>query len=384
MKTILFIISSTRHTCRDRLEGIYRYARNRDWHVQVVERAFHKVRVRELLDFWNPIGVIAECGSGAEELNAKAFGDLPVVYFDADRAERESGYHVGFDSAVVGRLAASHLLALGLPNYAFATFRLPMFWARARRDSFVQAVSEAGKECHVFDPEQEQEPHVRQAALAEWLPGLPLPCGVFAANDYVGEEVIDVCARLGISVPDDVAVLGVDNDRQLCENLSPTLSSIAPNFTQVGYVAAETLGQLIDGKEPSARVHLFPVVRVVTRQSTRRIPCDKARIAVAVEMIRRKASEGISVADVVAVIGEPRRTAEMHFREATGRSIYEEINEARFEMVFELLRDPRRSLDAIAGLCGFSTSVALRKSFRLRTGMSMREWRKAQERLAQK
>ena len=100
------------------------------------------------------------------------------------------------------------------------------------------------------------------------------------------------------------------------------------------------------------------------------------RIADAVEMIRKMACSGISSADVVDFIGEPRRTAEAHFREVTGRSIHEEIDEIRFAKVFELLKNPRQSLDSLPDLCGFKTGVALRKAFSLRTGMSMRDWRK--------
>ena len=376
METILFFISSTRHTCGNRLEGIYRYARKHDWHVQVVERAFHKVNVRKQLDFWRPIGVIAECGSGAEELNDDAFGGLPVVYFDADRSKRGAGFYVALDCTSVGRFAAAHLLDLKLPNYAYVAFRLPLFWDRERRDAFVAVVSKAGKGCSVFAPEREQLPHVRQAALADWVGGLPRPCGIFAANDYVGEELLNICAQLGLSVPDDIAVLGVDNDEGICENTAPTLSSLAPDFTEGGYLAAELLGKVIANPRLKPTVIQFPVTRVVTRQSTRRIACDRKRIAEAVEMIRVSACEGISVPDVVSFIGEPRRTAEMHFREATGRSIHEEIDEVRFTKVFELLGNPRQSVSAIPDLCGFATGVALRKAFRLRTGMSMSDWRK--------
>ena len=377
MKTVLFFISSTRHTCRDRLEGIYRYARGHDWHVQVVERVFHKVNVRELLDFWKPVGIIAECGSGADELNDDAFGGLPVVYFDADRSKRGSGFYVGSDGASVGRLAAKHLLALKLPNYACAAFRLPLFWDRERREAFVEKVTKAGVGCSVFASEREQLPHVRQAALAEWVGGLPRPCGIFAANDYVGEEIVNICEQLGLSVPDDIAVLGVDNDEEICENATTTLSSIAPDFAEGGYLAAELLGKVIEDRSLKPTVIHFPVTRVVTRKSTRRIACDRRRIVEAVEMIRVRACEGLSVPDVVSFIGQPRRTAEMHFREATGRSIHEEIDEVRFAKVFELLKNPRQSLESIVDLAGFSTGVALRKAFRLRTGMSMRAWRQA-------
>lgn len=354
-----------------------RYARGRDWHVQVIERAFHKVNVRQQLDFWRPIGVIAECGSGADELNATTFGGLPVVYFDADRERRGPGYYVGSDSVNISSAAARHLLSLGLENYAFATFRLQMFWARERRDSFAKVITKAGKGCFVFDPERELRPDMRQRQLNDWLRNLPRPCGIFAANDYVGEEVINICGQLGISVPNDIAVLGVDNDEQICERLVPTLSSIAPDFAHGGFLAAQMLGEMIDRViSPDGEVRFFAADRVVIRQSTRRIACDRHRVADAVEMIRKRATEGISVSDVIAVMEEPRRTAEMHFREATGRSIHEEIDEVRFAKVFELLRNPRQQLNAIPDLCGFSTGVALRKTFRLKTGLSMREWRR--------
>ena len=376
METILFFISSTRHTCGNRLEGIHRYARGRDWHVQVVERAFHKVNVKRQLDYWQPVGVIAECGSGASELNAEAFGAVPTVYFDADRAVHGPGCYVALDSAKVGALAAEHLLSLDLPHYAFAAFRLPLFWARERCEAFVEAVQRS-RRCgvSVFDPGREQVSDVRQQAMEEWVRSLPRPCGVFAANDYVGEEIANICARMGISVPGDIAILGVDDDEQICENTMPTLSSIAPDFAHGGYLAAEMLGRLVDGDGPRNAFLRYEPGTVVVRQSTRHIAGSCERIADAVEMIRRRACEGISAKDVASYIGVPRRTAEMQFRAATGRSIHQEIDEVRFAKVFALLKNPRQTLDAIPDLCGFSTCVALRKAFKLRTGLSMREWR---------
>lgn len=376
METILFFISSTRHTCGNRLEGIHRYARGRDWHVQVVERAFHKVNVKRQLDYWQPVGVIAECGSGASELNAEAFGAVPTVYFDADRAVHGPGCYVALDSAKVGALAAEHLLSLDLPHYAFAAFRMPLFWARERCEAFVEAVQRSrGCGVSVFDPGREQVSDVRQQAMEEWVRSLPRPCGVFAANDYVGEEIANICARMGISVPGDIAILGVDDDEQICENTMPTLSSIAPDFAHGGYLAAEMLGRLVDGDGPRNAFLRYEPGTVVVRQSTRHIAGSCERIADAVEMIRRRACEGISAKDVASYIGVPRRTAEMQFRAATGRSIHQEIDEVRFAKVFALLKNPRQTLDAIPDLCGFSTCVALRKAFKLRTGLSMREWR---------
>ena len=176
-------------------------------------------------------------------------------------------------------------------------------------------------------------------------------------------------------MPGDIAVLGVDDDEQICENTMPTLSSISPDFAHGGYLAAEMLGRLIDGDGPRRAFLRYEPGTIVVRQSTRRFAFSRERIAEAVEMIRRRACEGISVEDVASYIGIPRRTAEMHFRAATGRSIHEEIDEVRFTKVLALLKNPRQALDAIPDLCGFSTCVALRKAFKLRTGLSMREWR---------
>ena len=172
------------------------------------------------------------------------------------------------------------------------------------------------------------------------MKGLPRLCGIFAANDYVGEEIINICNRLEIPVPDDIAVVGVDNDESVCENLSPTLSSLVPDFGDGGYQAAKLLSRAIAAPDLAPVSYLYPVARVEVRRSTRRIGCNRKRIADAVEMIRKMACNGISSADVVDFIGEPRRTAEAHFREVTGRSIHEEIDEIRFAKVFELLKKP--------------------------------------------
>ena len=180
---------------------------------------------------------------------------------------------------------------------------------------------------------------------------------------------------LGLRVPDDLAVLGVDNDRTICENTSPTLSSVDPCTEQSGFVAAKMLSEQMSGHGGRPTRKLFPPSNIVERASTRRLSCDRSKVASALETIRCRACDGIGVADVVAEMGVSRRAAEKHFRLATGQSILEEINNVRFERVFELLRDPQRQIGAIAGLCGFSTEVALRKAFRLRTGMSMKDWR---------
>ena len=273
VRTILFFISSLRQVCSDRLDGIYRYAAGRDWRVQIVERAYHRIRVKEALDFWKPAGIIAECGSGVDDPTLKELAQYPIVYIDANPSPREPRFCVGQDNAAVSRLAAQHLLSLGFPNYAFASFRIPMYWNAERRDAFVEAITKAGKGCLVFDTDREVRQIRRQVALYEWVRVLPRPCGVFAANDYVGEEIVNVAGQLGIRIPSELAILGVDNDERICENLPVTLSSIALDFEEAGYLAAELLDRRM--AEPKTMPVSTPcncTLRDITRHSISRWP----------------------------------------------------------------------------------------------------------------
>jgi LacI family transcriptional regulator len=376
METVLCFISGTRHACHNRIEGVLRYASERGWHVQVIERAFHEVNVARQLDFWRPIGVIAESGGVAGKIDERVFGDVPVVYLDADRSNCHSGHYVGSDPVAISRVAADHLLGLGLMNYGFVSYNQMIFWSDERRDAFVGEINRAGKGCFVFSPGRELKPHVWQKKLKDWLCTLSRPCGLFVANDYVGEDVINICTLQGIDVPGEMVIVGVDNDEVVCENLPITLTSVEPDFVQGGYLAMETLGRIVDGERIKSSFRQFGVSRLVVRQSTRRITFDRRSVVKALEFIRKTACNGISVSDVVSFMGEPRRTAEMHFRESVGRSIHDEIDEVRFARVFELLHNPNRSLSSIPDFCGFSSGAALRKAFSLRTGMSMSDWRR--------
>ena len=337
MKTVLFFVSSTRHSCFGRLDGVLRYATKHGWHVQVVERAFHKVDIRETLRFWTPDGIIAECGSGAEELNRRAFGKLPVVYFDRDPKLCRNEMSVRLDSEEVGRMAARELLSLGLDNFAFVPFRLPMYWNEARARSFERDVKAAGKRFFRFGRPCGASPAKQRDALERWLEELPKPCGIFAANDYVSEEVVTAATRLKIAMPSRLAVIGVDNDEQICERSSPPLSSIAPDFADGGYLAAKLLGQMMGARSVRPCVHTFAASCVVRRKSTRFVgrnaPMAKTgAVARGRDFIQTDAGKGIGVMDVVRRMGVIRCTAETLFKRETGKTILQAINDRIYEL----------------------------------------------------
>ena len=194
-------------------------------------------------------------------------------------------------------------------------------------------------------------------------------------HDPVAEEVLQQAAVQGLSVPEDIAVVGVDDDPIICERTSPALTSIGLDFEQGGFLCAQLLNERIrDPKLTSAR-QTFGVTSVTRRLSTRRFKQSDRRVTQAITYIRRTACEGVTVPMVAAVMGLQRRMAEIVFRRETGHSIHDEIVDVRLERVENLLRNPRQEITAIAQICGWKSSAALRTAFLSRYGKSMRDWR---------
>ena len=372
MKTVLFFVSSTRHSCFGRLDGVLRYGTKRGWHVQVVELAFHKVDVRETLKFWNPDGIIAECGSGAGELNRRAFGRLPVVYFDLDPKRCKGGMAVRLDSEGVGRMAAKELLSLGLDNFAFVPFRLPMRWGKERARAFETDIKAAGKNHFQFKRPYAVSLVEQREALEKWLKDLPKPCGIFASNDYVSEEVVTAAARLKIAIPSQLAIIGVDNDEQICESTNPPLTSIMPDFADGGYLAAQLLGRMMESRSVKSGVHTFGASCVIRRKSTRHVgksafAAKTGVVARGLDFIQTDSGKGIGVMDVVQKMGVIRCTAEAMFKAETGKTILQAINDRIFELAKVEFAKGHPSVKVVAAQLAVSRST-LDRIFMSRTG----------------
>ena len=321
MDTVLFITYSDKYSCAERIAGARRFAERRGWSVQVIERKGRKLDMRGILDLWKPIGVIAECGGGIPEINARSLAGVPVVYLDEDpKRLRGHSLNVISDTKAVGEFAARELLALEL--------------------------------------------------------SLPKPCGIFAVYDVIGDEIMQTAAANGIRVPEDVAVIGVDDDPIICERTNPPMTSIKMDHRRAGFLCAQLLDEKMRNPQFSNVLLRFGPMYVTRRLSTRRFAKSDRRVQKAIEYIRRTACERIDVDMVAAVMGLARRQAEIVFRRQTGHTIYDEIVNVRFESVKAHLLNPAQRIEAIAPQCGWPTSAGLRKVFSARYGMSMREWRK--------
>ena len=376
METVIFFASATRHSCRNRVAGVQRYFASSDIQVVVVESNYSHINIKKVLDFWHPVGCIAECGSDIDEFRPEIFGDIPTVYLDRDPAlSQKIKFSVNADLAASAEIAAKELLALDFDDYAFVGFQLPLFWTKEREKAFCEAIKLNGRKCHVFD--RTEKPGIRRLeALRKWLKALPKPCGILAAYDGTAEEILAACSQENIRVPEDVAVMGIDNNEEICDNTKPTLSSICPDFEKAGFLCGELLDKQLRDPKAKGENRTFGILGVVKRKSTTIFKHTDAKVTAAVEYIRLHATDRICVEDVVKQMGCSRRTAEMRFASLTGHTIQTEIRNVRMATAFAMLRNPRQAIDGIANLCGYDSDSTLRYAFKAKTGMSMREWRK--------
>ena len=281
------------------------------------------------------------------------------------------------DSSATAALAAKELLSLGFDNYAFVESLQPREWSDMRRRVFAKAVKSAGKRLDVFRTGGVEAFDEFREKLVTWLSGLPRPCGLLAANDTTADVVLRGLRRMRLKVPEEIAVIGIDNDLLICENTTPTLTSVAPDFESSGYIAAEILDAEMNGKAKGGEIRTFGALYVVRRGSTRILKRRDDAIRKALEFIRAGVLDGISPRDVVRQIGGSRRHAEYRFREFVGKSIGEEINAVRLDAVKKLLADTSVPIGSVAARCGYGDDSSLRRAFKAATGLSLSEYRRS-------
>jgi len=329
---------------------------------------FRTEDVAELLAFWRPAGCIVNNDLLAEDL----FRDIPTVFCHRRPSAHASPRHacVTFDEKAFAQAAAHELLALDLASYAFMPSPEGEEWSRAREEHFVRVLGLNGHGVAVFPTSRRPLSQIRLLSrMADWLATIPRPVGVFAANDDLGALVIAACAQAGLDVPDDVAVIGVDNVEGVCETTQPALSSLAPDLVAFRTATYELLRGLIETPDATApRMATIPPLDIVRRTSTRRLAKTDPSVLAACELIRRNACDGLRARDVAATFPCGRRMAEIRFRAAVGHSILDEIRAVRQARARELRAEsPDRSREVVASLCGYSSRSSLHRLLNPRT-----------------
>jgi len=290
---------------------------------------------------------------------------------------------VGNDAAAVGRLGAEHLLERGFHRFGFIT-QGDTWYSRGRLAAFREVVEQqAGHACHVFEGPSDKE-QTRVGPLRDWLTGLPKPIALMAANDLLGRHALLAAAELGLRVPEDVAVLGVDNDRWQTA-LAPTpMSSIAIDGWQIGYRAAELLDQLMaEGFEPGSEpppLLWVPPVGVVTRRSTDITLTRDELVTDAMRYIREHAADSITVEDVLAQVGVSRKTLETRMKRALGQTPYTAICRTQVQRAKRMLAETRMPIKEVGVRCGFPSATRFGEVFKRVAGMTATQYREQQYR----
>ncbi len=384
MDTILFITDLHVGSHIDEFAGVFSRAAAHNWRVIEIELTRTVRPLHELVAQWHPAGCILEGQTVMADEAKRAFRGIPLVYLDPDVHTASIARHtVSNDPSTVALWAAREVLRTKPASCAYFGWCTKTVWSVERGKMFKEAVRRESKLpfAEFTDGWDIGDTHAVQRRLAKVLSRLPRPVGIFAANDYAAVQVTESCQQLGWTCPGDFTLVGVDNEEMHCECADPTITSIEQDFREAGRLAADLLAERIASPRLPPRHLKFGPVRLVRRQSTRSLMINDPRIARAVERIRRDAATGISAADILADIPFSRRLAEKRFLAATGKTILEEIQDVRFEKVCELLMTDV-PIGHIAGRCGLQSDSFLKRFFKARTGLTLREWRKAHQKAA--
>jgi LacI family transcriptional regulator len=363
---VALLIETSNAYARGLLAGIVRYARELHpaWSIRLVEQG-RGDPPPAWLRTWRGDGIVAriETPRIAEAVTETG---LPVV--DVSAARHVPGVPwVETDDSAIANLAATHLLERGFRHFAFCGE--PGFnWSKWREVAFVRLLAEQGHDCAVFIPGTNRRQTTEREALAAWIAGLPKPVGVMACYDIKAQQLLDACRDAGAAVPDEVAVIGVDNDELLCELSFPPLSSVIPDSRRAGYEAARLLDRLMAGSRVPAEPVLVPPLGVATRQSTDVLAIEDRDIAQAVRFIREHACDGISVGDVLRVVPLSRRAFEKRFLDRLGRTPHQEILRLKIVRAEQLLAETDLNLASIAERTGFRHAEYLSVAFKRATG----------------
>jgi LacI family transcriptional regulator len=375
---VVLIVETSSSYGRRILRGITRYLRPRDpWSVFFRERDLGALPPAWLRN-WRGDGIICRLVNRelAEHLRR---AQVPVVNLNDVHDNSWGLPRIQSDHRMIGQLAAEHLLERGFHHFAFCGFT-GHEWSGKRGQAFVGRLRAAGFGCDLYEspwggpgaPPWEKE----QEGMGRRLQALPRPVGVMACNDVRGQQVLDACRRVGLSVPEEVAVIGADNDELLCDLCHPPLSSVVPNPEGVGYEAAALLDRLMAGAAPPAHELLIEPLGVTTRQSSDVLAVADPQIAAAMRFIREHACQGLSVADILKRVPLSRTALERQFRKYLGRSPQAEIRAVQIKRVKQLLGETDMRLSGIARAVGFQHPEYLSVVFKRETGETPGQFRR--------
>ena len=374
---VALLVETSLGSGRDILKGISRYIREHgQWAL------FHEPRsledsVPEWISRWKGDGIIARI-QNQEMADLLSSTDIPVV--DVLGMVPDCGIPlVHVDDSEIAELGAEHLLERGFRNFAFYGME-DENWSERREKSFCERIESRGfKAVSKLTPRRSRRFKTweqQEDELASWIAGLPTPVGVMVCSDQRATDLLEACHRANVEVPDEVAVIGVDNDEALCEVAYPPLSSVWPAHNQVGYEAAALLARLMNGEEKPTDTILTAPGGVRVRQSSDVLAIDDRNLAKALQVIRDSACEGINVDEVSRQCGLSRSVLQRRFRKQLGRTVHDEILKVRLNRACDLIAETELPLIDIAERAGFKHQEYMGVVFKNQLGLTPAQYRR--------
>jgi len=366
---VALLIETSNAYARDLLHGIRAYlSEHQSWSIYLGEHGRGDI-LPGWLSKWKGDGIIARVENQqiAEELVRLG---IPTV--DVSMGLHSSPFpRVATDSRAVSRLVADHLIERGFRNFAYcgdARYQ----WSVLRGCLFSDYLHRLQLPCSIFDGSAKSASNLtwekEVADIARWLKGLTKPVGVMACYDIRGQQVLEACQRVGLLVPDEVAVVGVHNDELLCDLCDPPLTSVIPNARRAGYEAASLLDRLLRGEQAGTRSILLEPIGIATRQSSDVVSLADATISKAVRFIRDHACEGITVDDILKAVPMSRTILEKRFRKLLRRTPHEQIANVRILRAKQLLSTTELPIADVAERVGFEDVAYFSVAFKRMVG----------------
>lgn len=306
--------------------------------------------------------------------------NIPIIAQDTNERFQEIPNITGMYKET-GHLAASYFIEKGFKNFAFYGFD-NMVWSRERCEGFCEKVEEYEFQVHVYEHLKEETPPLwsyKESSLSDWLKALPKPIAIMTCDDNQGQHVTEACKAVGINVPEQVSVLGVDNDLSICNLSDPPLSSISLNTEKAGFETAQLLSKMMLSNEGNFKDIFVEPLRIITRRSTDFLAVDDKEISKALHFIYYHYKERICVDDVVNATALSRRVLEKRFQSVLKRSILDEINTLRIKQVKQLLIETQLSITEISDNCGYTDIKNLSRYFKGYEGLNPLEYRKLKQ-----
>jgi LacI family transcriptional regulator len=377
---VALIVETSMAYGREILHGVAQYIHESGpWTVYLEHRSLQDP-APPWLENWDGDGIISKDIAPTSRLIRRS--GIPTDDLNDQKPGGRRPY-IQSDHEAIGALAAEHLLERGFAHFAF--FGYPGFaWSRRCYQGFDAAVHAAGYSCHRYHHAQRVSWDHQQISweaevegASRWIAALPKPLGLMACNDFRGLQALDACRRAGVAVPEEAAVIGVDNEILACELAYPPLSSVIPDCRRIGYEAAVLLDRLMNGEPPPKKTtREIPPLGISTRQSTDVTAIADPSLAAAMKFIREHACEGIGVQDVLNHVAISRSVLQRRFRATLGRTIHDAIAGVRIRRIKQLLVETELSLETIAERTGFSHSEYLSAIFRKATESTLAAYRR--------